>query len=58
MMLLIVLYDGIVLVWMAWNTDDSVTTICDDDDVVIMSLSVLYAMCCGLCIVRWEPYEW
>jgi len=42
-MLLIVLYDGGMLVWMSWYTDeDSVTTIRDDDDVVL--LSVLYAV--------------
>ena len=35
MMLLIVLYDGIVLVRMAWNTDGSVT-------IITMLLSVLY----------------
>ena len=40
-MLLIVLYDRGMLVWMGWYTDDSVTTIHDDDDVVL--LSVLYA---------------
>jgi len=39
-MLLIVLYDGGMLVWMTCYTDDSVTTICCDDDVVLVS--VLY----------------
>ena len=29
-MLLVVLYDIIMMVWMTWHTDDSVTTICDD----------------------------
>ena len=40
-MLLIVLYDGGMLVWMTWYTDDSVTTIRDDDVVL---LSVLYVV--------------
>ena len=44
-MLLIVIYDGAVLVQMTWYTDDSVTNIRDyddEDDVVMISLSVLY----------------
>ena len=39
--LLIVLYDGIILVRMTWYTDGSVTTIHDD----VMLLSVLYDGC-------------
>jgi len=42
MMLLIVLYDGIMMVQMIWYTDDSVTTI----PFVVMSLSVLYYVGC------------
>ena len=38
--LLIVLYDGVMLVRMTWYTDDSVTTIHDD----VVSLSVLYML--------------
>ena len=53
--LLIVLYKGAVLVRMTWYTDDSVTTIHDDDDVVMMS--VLYVRCHEYCIVQWEPYK-
>ena len=41
-MLLIALYDDFMLVQITWNTDDSVTTIRDDD---VMSLSVLYVRC-------------
>jgi len=54
-MLLIVLYDGGMLVWMTWYTDDSVTTIRDDD---VVSLSVLYVECNEIYIVPWERYEW
>ena len=50
-MLLIVLYDGGMLVQMAWYKDDSsVTTICDD----VMSLSVLYVGCGEIYSVQWE----
>jgi len=42
-MLLLVLYNGAVLVRMTGWTDDRVTSIRDNDDV--MSLSVLYARC-------------
>ena len=42
-MLLIVLYDGVVLVQMTWYTDeDSVTTIRDD---VMMSCHFQYCVC-------------
>ena len=37
-MLLIVLYDGVMLVWMTWYIDDSVTTICDDVTISIVCL--------------------
>ena len=40
--LLIVLYDGAVMVQITLYMDDNVTTIRDDDDVVMMLLSVLY----------------
>ena len=48
-----VLYDSIMFVRMNWYTGDSETTIRDD----VMSLSVLYAGCDELCIIRWEPYK-
>ena len=52
---MIVFYDSVMLVRMTWYTDDSVTTIRDDD---VVSLSVLYVECNEIYIVRWERYEW
>ena len=49
--MLIVLYDGIMLVRMTWYTDDSVTTIHDD-----IAISIV-CRCDELCIVRGEQYE-
>ena len=54
-MVLIVVYNGTVLVGMTWYTDDSVPTIRDDD---VVSLSVLYVGCDEIYIVPWERYEW
>ena len=48
MILLIVRYDGIMLVRMAWYTYDSVTTNRVDDDVVDNNI---YAGCNGLYVL-------